>query len=776
MPVLQNVGRKRINDEKTTTTAREITVHIIYFVAGVLVSRGALLGTLSPFGASFAAAIPFTYMPAGLLGTALGYLLLSPIDTFRYIAVVISIGALRWVLNEFKKVSQNRFYPCALAFVTIFTTGVALSFSSSSEISEISSCLIESIISAAAAYFMFRASELCSVKRSISSFSPQEIACLSLTGCILLLSLSSLSIGNVSFGRILAVLVVLIASCYGGVSGGSIAGIATGIVFSLASTDMIFLCAAYSFSGLLGGLFAPVGKIAVVIVSLLTNLVVSFATDDIDIVFGILIECVIASAVFMILPKELGNFVANVFSDNKSSPEEDTIRRSVTMRLTHASKALENVSSCVNSVSDKLSKMYAPDIFWIYENAAEKACTKCGLRVYCWDKEKDLTTDDFHRLTEILKKNGFVKEKDIEDNFLKRCCRASELAFAINQSYKDFRSCEAAQRRITQVRSVIAGQFAGLSDILQDLSEEFENYSQFDNLASERVISALSSLGLSVVDCSCRMWGKCGMVVEIEIIINRKTAVSKGQVTHEVSKACGRYFESPTISFASDRARIVLCERPYFDVEIGSAQHIFENGELCGDCLNYFNNGMGSTVALISDGMGTGGRAAVDSNMAVSIMTKLIKAGLSYDCSLSVVNSSLMCKSEEESMATMDAVDFNLFTGKTEIMKAGACTTYIKKNSKLIIKEMPSLPIGILSEAKFSKEAITLSKDDLIVMISDGAFFGDNQWIEKMILSWRESSAQELASCIVDEAVKRRNDSHDDDITAIAIKVIENNS
>ena len=101
---------------------------------------------------------------------------------------------------------------------------------------------------------------------------------------------------------------------------------------------------------------------------------------------------------------------------------------------------------------------------------------------------------------------------------------------------------------------------------------------------------------------------------------------------------------------------------------------------------------------------------------------------------------------------------------------------YIKKNSKLIIKEMPSLPIGILNEAKFSKEAITLSKDDLIVMISDGAFFGDNQWIEKMILSWRESSAQELASYIVDEAVKRRNDSHDDDITAIAIKVIENNS
>ena len=33
-----------------------------------------------------------------------------------------------------------------------------------------------------------------------------------------------------------------------------------------------------------------------------------------------------------------------------------------------------------------------------------------------------------------------------------------------------------------------------------------------------------------------------------------------------------------------------------------------------------------------------------DSNMAVSIVTKLCKAGLSYDCSLSVVNSSLMIR------------------------------------------------------------------------------------------------------------------------------------
>ncbi len=219
---------------------------------------------------------------------------------------------------------------------------------------------------------------------------------------------------------------------------------------------------------------------------------------------------------------------------------------------------------------------------------------------------------------------------------------------------------------------------------------------------------------------------------------------------------------------------MTLCQRPVYDIEIGSSQHVFNGGELCGDCLNYFNNGMGSTVVVLSDGMGTGGAAAVDSNMAVSIMTKLLKAGLSYDCSLQVVNSSLMIKSEDETLSTLDVLDFNLFSGKAEFLKAGACVTYVRKNSKLYKKDMSSLPLGILNEVKFAKESITLSEDDMIVMISDGALTGDDRWIENLVKDVSDKSCEQLSFEIVEEAKKRRNDGHDDDITAICIRVIEN--
>ena len=163
------VKSRRDVANNAVSVMREVSLHIVYFISGFVVSVGAVLSDLSPFGASFSAAVPFMYMPAGLLGTVIGFLIRNPVDSFRYIAVVISIGALRWVLNEFKKVSESRFFPIVVAFVPVFLTSLALTFSSKSEIAELSQCLMEAILSAAGAYFMSKTVTLLSSRKSLFS-------------------------------------------------------------------------------------------------------------------------------------------------------------------------------------------------------------------------------------------------------------------------------------------------------------------------------------------------------------------------------------------------------------------------------------------------------------------------------------------------------------------------------------------------------------------------------------------------------------------------------
>lgn len=772
MSVSEAVRKARLRAD--AKAGRGIALHIAYFLIGLLVPRGAMLGSLSPFGASFAAGAPLSCLPAGVLGTALSYLLLSPVDSFRYIAVIVAIAALRWVLGEIKRISLSRAFPPLIAFVTVFATGLILTASPQSEMTEVSESLIEALLAAAGAYFFSRTAALFGSRRRLTGLNQQELACIVMSGCILLLSLSVLTVGTVSVGRVLAILSVMFFAYYGRVKGGSIAGIAAGIVFALADVDLLFLSAGYSLSGLMGGLLAPVGKAGVVFSALVCNAMMSFASPVKDILLTVTLETAVASLIFLLIPKEMMRFLTAVFSDEEAQMSRDAVRRNLTMRLSHCSKALGNVSNCVNAVSERLSRLYEPGMQGVYDSVAADVCKSCGLRVYCWEKQRDLTLDDLCRLTEILKERGEAGEKEVEESFLKRCCKPAELALSLTRAYKEYLSLEAAKRRVTQVRTVVAGQFAGLSDILMDLSQEFGEVESYDAEAADRIAAALNSLGLMVAECSCRRSPGRGMTVEMQIALGRKTAISKAQLTREVGKACGRTFDAPSMSFEGDCVRVAMCELPLYDLEIGSAQHICDDGALCGDCLSYFNNGEGSTVALISDGMGTGGRAAVDANMAVSIMTKLCKAGLSYDCSLAVVNASLMIKSEEESLATLDLADFNLFTGRLSLMKAGACTTYIRRGMKLLEKDLPSLPLGILNEARFVREDVTLSTDDMIVMISDGALIGPQDWLGKLILSWHSSSAEELASRIVEEARSRRRDDRDDDITAIAMRVREN--
>lgn len=765
---------KRKTSDNRNDFVRNRAVNFIYLLCGILVSRGTLLGTLAPFGASYAAAVPKKYLFSSLVGTAFGYILLKPTDSFRYIAVIVAIGALRWLMGDIEKVSRSRLFAPLAAFLPTLATGIALLFASTSTLSSFADCFIEAVLSGAAAYFISVSVQLADEKRGISAYTRQETASLVMTGCVLILAFGSLTFENISLGRIIAITAVLLCARYGGVNGGAVCGIATGAVFSIASRAQGFVCGGFAFGGLMAGMFAPVGKLGCAIAFLISNGIMSLAFGENTQLAAVLIESLIGSVVFMILPKEVGNIISPVFSNEKNSSLGETLRKNIVMRLDFASKAIYNVRNDVNSVSDKLKDLYSPSFSVVCENVEKEVCNNCGLKTYCYEHRHGVTRDDFFRLEELLEAQGRISESDVEDAFVKNCCKKGEIARSMNLNYREYLSAIEAQRRVSDVRGVVAGQFSGVSDILSDLSDEFKNTMRCDTDSSERIISALSALGAIPVECICLVSDGGRMSVELELSSKGDCKLSKGTIMREVSKCCGRRFDLPTVTCEGDRIRAALCEMPVYDVEIGSDQHIANNGRLCGDCLDYFNDGFGKTYALVCDGMGTGGRAAVDGNMAVSVMGRLLRSGLSADSSLQIVNSALMVKSEDESLSTLDLTEVDLYTGKVTLKKAGAPATFVRKKGRVMVREMPSLPVGILNGVKFSSDTVNLSSGDMVVMVSDGVITGDEKWLEKLIRSWNAGSTQELARAVVDEAIKRRGDSPDDDITALAIRITDN--
>jgi stage II sporulation protein E len=149
-------------------------------------------------------------------------------------------------------------------------------------------------------------------------------------------------------------------------------------------------------------------------------------------------------------------------------------------------------------------------------------------------------------------------------------------------------------------------------------------------------------------------------------------------------------------------------------------------------------------------------------------MERLLRAGFGYDCALKIVNSSMLFKSSDESLATVDISCIDLYTGATELLKAGAAPTVIRRSGRTGKAESTSLPAGILRDVGFDRATVSLKAGDILLMMSDGVCATGTDWICAELEAHKNGSAQQLAERIAACARKRRNDGHDDDITVMA--------
>ncbi len=752
----------------TKVAARQL----VYFTIGLLCARGLVFGKYAPFGVAAVAAFPYSALWSVVLGTMAGYLLPSAATVpVHYIAAVLAAAAIRWTLNDLIKIRMHPAFAPVTAFLPVFATGMAIIFVNGSSSVTVAMYVAESFLAAGVAYFFARAAVIVESGKRIGDLSGQEIACAALTVGILLLSLSDLSIGPISFGRVLAIIAILLAARYGGVSGGSVAGIAAGIVFSLSTSGLNYLSGAYALGGMMAGIFSPIGRLASVAAFILSNAVASLQVGNQTAVVNGLYEVMVGTVIYIVLPAKLGNPLIGMFSRTDDTARADGLRRSVIMKLDFAAKALGSVSETVEDVSKKLSSACAPDINGVYKKSIDDVCGNCGLKVYCWERNYNDSMNAFNDLTQTLRSQGSVDREDFNPQFATHCSRLGVMINSVNTNYNEFTIRDAAESRAQQIRSMVADQFVTTSNMLEDMAGELELFERFDFTSAQKVSEVLRNAGIMAIDVSCRIDRFDRMSIEIVAASVEGVRLNKAELTSEISRACGRIFQQPCISLVKGKCRMQMSELPLYRVQTGCAQHSCGNGQLCGDSWECFSDGNGRQIAIISDGMGTGGRAAVDGAMASGIMSRMIQAGIGFDAALKIVNSALIVKSGDESLATIDLAALDLFNGSAEFMKAGAPISILRKNGRAVKIDAPSLPIGILNDTRFTKSSDSLEEGDLLVLLSDGALSSGDEWVCDMVEKWTGQIPQELAEDIVTQAIARRSDGHDDDITALVMRV-----
>lgn len=328
---------------------------------------------------------------------------------------------------------------------------------------------------------------------------------------------------------------------------------------------------------------------------------------------------------------------------------------------------------------------------------------------------------------------------------------------------------ETINEKTNEIRMVASDQFFSIADMLSDLAKEFDEAEQFDNISAGKIRRLLGEYEIYPKNISAVIDKYGRMKIEI-LTREREVALSNPKLHHEISKACNRYFEKGRITHFKDDSMISFTEKPNFSFEIGFAQHSAE-GQLCGDTIKTIHDGRGHSILIISDGMGKGGRAALDGAMGAGLLSKLLSAGFGFDSSLKVVNSALLVKSNEESLATLDCACVDLFTGRVDFYKAGAPASYIVKNGNVSKCELTSMPAGILRGIEFAKRTAVLSENDLIVLTSDGIAENETNWLSAVLTGLYDSPVQEIADTIMAEAGKLCEKGKEDDMSVIVARL-----
>ena len=746
--------------EGMPSALRSIGASLIFALFGFISSQVKLMQSLTPLGVILSASLSTAYTLTSGIGAFFGYLFLPIADTpFRYIAALFATVSIRLLTAGIKRISGT---PPFCAFTTLLSLTVCNLVTIVSGEQNVLLLLSEGVLAGGLTYFVCRALSV-DITSGVG-LSGEELASLVITVDLIFMALVPVTLGGFSIGRTLTVVLILAASRFGGVSGGAISGTAVGFAVALCQNDTKFVCL-YALSGLVSGLFSSSRVMG--ILGFLVPSLISLGTFSIDTTtIAMLIEILFGIAVFLLLPKSICVVAAAMFSPPVRLESLEGMRKSLVMRLKCASSALCDVSSTIDEVAKRLKRINMPDPSSMFTGCEEEVCVGCSFRINCWETNRHNTYKALGQLSDGIR-DGNSSLRAVAPDFSKKCLRPEALEESLKRHYTDYLNRISAEERIESVRGVVSDQFDGISDMLLDLSHEFDTAQRYDLDTAETVVSALREIGLLTTDCSCATDKYGRMSIEAKLQSIGENIINRKRILDQLQLACERRFEPPHVQQIDNIFYITLTERANITAEIGVMQLPANEMGVCGDAYSYFGDGSGKYYMLISDGMGTGGRAAVDGAMTAGLTERLLKAGFGFDCSLRIVNSALLYKSSEESLSTVDIACIDLYSGETELYKAGAAPTLVRRNGKVGRAESNSLPVGILRDVGFDRSAITLKHGDAIVLLSDGACTLGTDWISTELEENIDLTAQQLAERIAEGARRRADDNHPDDITVM---------
>lgn len=222
---------------------------------------------------------------------------------------------------------------------------------------------------------------------------------------------------------------------------------------------------------------------------------------------------------------------------------------------------------------------------------------------------------------------------------------------------------------------------------------------------------------------------------------------------------------------------------PRFDVDVSVVQAPQADSAVSGDCFRRVDLGPDQVAFILSDGMGTGPRAAAESQAAVAMLQRFLEAGFDLDFAVRTINTVLLLRSPEETYATLDACVVDLAEGTARMLKVGAPPSFVCRGGEdggaVDVVRASSLPVGILSRVETRIVTRRLQPGDVVVMVTDGVLEacqlkGDREEaLRRTLERVAPADAHGAVDTVFARLRQRTGPAFPDDVTIVAFQLTE---
>ncbi|MBD8500695.1 stage II sporulation protein E [Paenibacillus arenosi] len=760
---------------------------IIILCVGFLLGRAVILEDLFPFASAFFAVMYFTRPEMAIWsGTAVlaGSLFASEPTTVMIAMQLLVIVLLQRGLKAYEKSELN--YAPFMVFganllVHLFMTFVVDRFTWYGFAMDVTDAMLGFMLT----LVFVQALPVLTLSKRNYTLRIDEVVCL----MILLASLMTGAVGWIIQGlqvdHVLSRYLVMLFAFVGGAPLGASVGVVLGLILSLAAPGSMMQMSLLAFAGLLAGLMREGRRWAVAFGMLLGTAILSVYLGPSTGALTSTWETIAAATLFLLTPRgltlTLAKYIPGTQEHLKSQHEyAKRVRDMTAERVMQFSELFKQLSKSFNQLTGYGEMRRKEEEYNSFIAAAcDKTCSGCPRQNACWSSKYLQTVTWMNEMLHAVEEEPDFRERQIPKRWKDACPKAGQVLHVMKDQVERYRSDQVWRKQIQDSRTFVSEQLAGVSKVMDDLAQEIQREGREMFMQEEQIRHAMEELGLSVhhVDILSLDRGH----VEIEMVHSFTEGYDECRklIAPLLSDILGEQ-----ISVRDERSTAVEGEglvtfvsAKSFEVAVGVAAAAKGGGILSGDSHHAVELGGGKYAVALSDGMGNGERAQLESSTALTVLSQLLQSGMDEKLAIQSVNSILMVRSPEEVYATVDLAVIDLYSAQTTLMKSGSIPSFVKSGGDVHAVAIGNLPLGILQDIDVEAMHMTLKPGDLLIMMSDGVYdapgpaLNKDIWLKRLIAEMETDEPQEIADVLLDTVVRYSQGDIVDDMTVVVARL-----